>query len=93
MAGLSVERGMGSPAAYDLQGQGGGVVVTSASGTVTGKFRWIQVITDAVISSLSSNNLVGASGLVGISVNAGVGIGGSFQSIAVTSGVVIVYTA
>jgi len=82
---------MGSPAAYDLQGQGGGVVVTSASGAVAGRFRWLQVVNDAVISDITSSNLTSSSGLEGITIPAGVGIGGLFEGVTLTSGVVVAY--
>lgn len=84
---------MSSPVSYDLQGQGGGVVVTSDDGTVTGDFRWIQVVNDAVLDSLDSSNISGFSSLVDISLPAGTGFGGRFSEIAVTSGVVIAYYA
>lgn len=75
---------------YQLQGQNGGVVVTSASGTVTGQFRWISVITTAVIAGISSN-LTGEASLVGLSLAPGIGIGGETASFSLTSGVVIAY--
>lgn len=82
---------MANPYSYDLQGQGGGRVITSASGAVTGTFRWIQVVTDTVFSALSSSNVANASSLQTVTIPAGVGLGGRFESIAVTSGVVIAY--
>jgi TRAP-type C4-dicarboxylate transport system permease large subunit len=82
---------MANPYSYDLQGQGGGRVITSASGAVTGTFRWIQVVTDTVFSALSSSNVANASSLQTVTIPAGVGLGGRFESITVTSGVVIAY--
>jgi TRAP-type C4-dicarboxylate transport system permease large subunit len=82
---------MANPYSYDLQGQGGGRVITSASGAVTGTFRWIQVVTDTVFSALSSSNVANASALQTVTIPAGVGLGGRFESITVTSGVVIAY--
>jgi hypothetical protein len=82
---------MSSPVSYDLQGQGGGQVITSASGAVTGNFRWIQVVTDTVLSVLTSSNITNASGLQTITIPAGLGLGGRFTAITVTSGVVIAY--
>ena len=76
---------------YDLQGQGGGQVITSASGAVTGNFRWIQVVTDTVLSVLTSSNITNASGLQTITIPAGLGLGGRFTAVTVTSGVVIAY--
>jgi hypothetical protein len=83
---------MSSPVSYDLQGQGGGRVITSASGAVTGNFRWIQVVTDTVLSALTSSNITNASALQSITIPAGVGLGGRFEAITVTSGVVIAYS-
>ena len=82
---------MSSPVSYDLQGQGGGRVITSASGAVTGTFRWIQVITDTVLSVLTAPNLTNATALQTITIPAGIGIGGRITAITVTSGVVIAY--
>ena len=82
---------MSSPVSYDLQGQGGGRVITSASGAVTGTFRWIQVITDTVFSVFTAPNIATSTGLQSITIPAGVGIGGRITAITVTSGVVIAY--
>ena len=84
---------MSSPVSYDLQGQGGGQVVTSASGVVTGDFRWLQVVNDTVLSVLTSSNVTNASALQAITIPAGVGIGGRFSAITVTSGVIVAYNA
>ncbi len=83
---------MSSPISYDLQGQGGGVVV-SGGDSVTGNFRWIQVITDCVFSALQSDNVAQILLLQGPTIPAGIGIGGRFTEIELTSGVVIAYYA
>jgi len=83
---------MGNPADYNMQGQGGGIVL-NAGDSASGKFRWIQVINDAVIDDLISNNITDNDKLEDITIPAGVGIGGMFTSINVTSGVVIAYYA
>jgi hypothetical protein len=83
---------MSSPVSYDLQGQGGGIVI-SDSGTYTGNFRWIQGITDFEIYDIVSNNISNTAGLTGLTVPAGVGIGGKFTSIKLTSGSAIAYYA
>jgi hypothetical protein len=83
---------MSSPVSYDIQGQGGGQVITSASGAVTGVFRWVQVITDTVFSVVTAPNLTGATSLQTITIPAGVGIGGRITALTVTSGVVIAYS-
>ena len=88
---------MASPVAYDLQGQGGSIVLTSAAGftTYTGNIRWIQVVNDAVLATVASasGNVSGASRLQSITLPAGLGIGGNFSQVVLTSGVVIVYYA
>jgi len=83
---------MASPVSYDLQGQGGGVVLTGGMGHF-GSIRWIQVVNDAVLTNIDSDseNILGSSGLTGITLPAGLGIGGDFSNIDVLSGVVIVY--
>jgi hypothetical protein len=82
---------MSSPISYDLQGQGGGIVMDNSTGSINANFRWIQVINDTVLASIASNNITSASVLSGITIPAGVGIGGNFTQIEVTSGVVIAY--
>lgn len=92
---------MSSPVAYDLQGQGGSIVLSSVSSptalTYTGpnQIRWIQVVNDAVLATVvsASGNIQGASRLQGITLPAGLGIGGNFSQVVLTSGVVIVYFA
>lgn len=88
-----VKSGMSSPVSYDLQGQGGGVVINAAAGEVTGNFRWIQVITDTVITDIASSNITDDTTLTTITIPAGIGIGGRFTLISLTSGVVIAYYA
>jgi len=84
---------MASPVSYDLQGQGGGIVLSTAATTYTGKIRWIQVVNDAVLATVasSSGNITGASRLQSINLPAGLGIGGNFSQVILTSGVAIVY--
>lgn len=83
---------MASPISWDLQGQGGGTVLNAGT-TYTGPIRWIQVVTDTVLSALTSptGSIANVSRLVGPTLAGGLGIGGKFGSISVTSGVVIVY--
>ena len=87
-----IQVGMSSPVSYDLQGQGGGIVISDSS-TYTGNFRWIQVIQDCEIASISSSNIINDDEFTELTIPAGVGIGGSFTSIELTSGVVIAYYA
>jgi len=78
---------------YQLQGQGGGIVIGAAS-SATGTFRWIQVINDAVLDDLVSSNVISLAAIVDpVIIPAGIGIGGSFSSISVATGVVIAYYA
>jgi hypothetical protein len=78
---------------YQLQGQMGGKVFTSANGAVTGNFRWVQIVNDTVFSALASNIEDGNSKLITITHPAGTGIGGIITGFTVTSGVVIGYYA
>lgn len=84
---------MSSPVSYDLQGQGGGVVVGYATATVNGNFRWIQVVNDAVLSACVSDNIENSDDLTTVTLPAGLGIGGRFTSLTVSSGMVIAYYA
>lgn len=78
---------------YQLQGQGGGIVIGAGSST-TGNFRWIQVINDAVLDDLVSSNVIGLAAIIDpVILPAGLGIGGSFSSISVATGLVIAYYA
>jgi hypothetical protein len=86
---------MSSPVAYDLQGQGGSIVLNASVNTYTGNIRWIQVVNDAVLATVASasGNVSGSSRLASITLPAGLGIGGNFSQVVLTSGVVIVYYA
>ena len=78
---------------YQLQGQGGGVVVGAGSSMV-GNFRWIQVVNDTVLDDLTSDNVTNLPGIIDpVILPAGLGIGGSFSSISVATGLVIAYYA
>ena len=88
---------MSTPADYHLQGQKGSVVLSSVSSptalTYTGNIRWIQVVNDAVLGTVASasGNVANPTRLQSITLPAGLGIGGRFSSVTLTSGVVIVY--
>lgn len=81
---------MSSPISYDLQGQGGGIVLTDGDG-VSGDFRWIQVLTDTEFGGVSSSNIEDIFTKLNGTIPAGVGIGGKFTTINITSGIVIAY--
>ena len=83
---------MASPVSWDLQGQGGGTVLNAGT-SYSGNIRWIQVVNDAVLGTVASaaGNVLNPTRLQTITLPAGLGIGGRFSSVAVTSGVVIVY--
>jgi hypothetical protein len=85
---------MSTPVAYDLQGQNGSTVLNAGT-SYTGNIRWIQVVNDAVLGTVASasGNVSGSSRLASITLPAGLGIGGNFSQVVVTSGVVIVYYA
>jgi len=76
---------------YQLQGQQGGIVLTSADGAVSRNFRALSVVTDAVLSALASNLEGGSTKLITITLPAGLVIGGQITGVTVTSGVVIGY--
>lgn len=85
---------MAAPVSYDLQGQGGSTVLNAGTSyTGPNAIRWIQVVTDAVLGTVASasGNVANPTRLQTITLPAGLGIGGRFSSVAVTSGVVIVY--
>ena len=82
---------MSSPISYDLQGQGGGVTLSAGQDAV-GNFRWLQVVNDTVLADTASN-IINDPLLWGITIPAGVGIGGRFTYVAVQSGKVILYRA
>jgi hypothetical protein len=85
---------MASPISYDLQGQGGGIVLTGAGTSIgDGDFRWLQVVNDTVLGNLISDNVENPGDLAGITLPAGLGIGGRFSYIDVSSGAVIAYYA
>ena len=84
---------MSSPISYDLQGQGGGIVIDSTTGIVQGNFRWIQVITDTVFANITSSNIDINGTITATTIPAGIGFGGRFNLIEITSGVVIAYYA
>ena len=81
---------MATDASYNLQGIGGGIVL-GASDLYQGKIRWIQVINDAVIANIYSENITDDYKLVGITLPAGLGFGGKITGVLVGSGNVIVY--
>jgi hypothetical protein len=81
---------MSSPVSYDLQGQGGGEILATGE-SATKNIRWIQCLTDCVFTTISSPNLANASNMVGVTIPAGVGIGGLFDDVELTSGLAAVY--
>lgn len=86
---------MSSPVSYDLHGQGGGIVLEAGT-SATGVFRWIQVLNDTALrceSGQTAGNLDQIGRLDGVSLPAGVGFGGRFTKVDVTSGLVIAYYA
>lgn len=79
---------------FQSQGLDGGVVITdgevwtAASG---GGSRWVQFVTDTVLSSYEGNLRVGDTVLVGPTIGAGSFLGGIATEVGVTTGVVVVY--
>jgi hypothetical protein len=80
---------MSSPISYDLQGQGGGVVLVG--GVTVQQIRWIQCLNDCVFDTITADNLYYATNLVGPTIPAGVGIGGRIESVTLLSGLAIAY--
>ena len=84
---------MGRGDSYQLQGQQGGIVLTSDD-SATGTFRWIQAIEDSVLltdTGETAGNLTHIINLDGKTLPAGVGIGGVFSKVEIASGTVIAY--
>lgn len=88
------EKGLVMPRgdSYQLQGQQGGEVLTTGALTTGSSYRWVQVIQDTVLSDLEGN-LDNISDLTGVTIPAGIGIGGNITAVGVTSGLVIAYYA
>lgn len=80
---------MSSPISYDLQGQGGGVVMTT--GTTVTNVRWVQCLTDCVFDDFTSSNLLNSNDLANTTIPAGAGIGGKIESLTLLSGLAIAY--
>ena len=87
------EKGLVMPRgdSYQLQGQQGGEVLAAGS-TGTGPYRWVQTVQDTVFSNLEGN-LDNIGDLTGVTIPAGIGIGGNITAVGVTSGLVIAYYA
>lgn len=78
---------------YQLQGQMGGIVLTGAD-SATGKFRWIQAIDDSVLltdTGETAGNLADIINLDGKTLKAGMGLGGEFTKVQISSGTVVAY--
>jgi hypothetical protein len=80
---------MSSPVSYDLQGQGGGVVL-GGDDTAT-NVRWIQCLNDCVFSAFTIPSISNVSNMISVTIPAGVGIGGRIDSVTLSSGVAIAY--
>jgi len=81
---------MATDASYNLQGIGGGIVLTTGD-FYEGKIRWIQVLNDAELTTIVSDNITDDAKLAGNALPAGIGFGGKFTYVEVTSGIVIAY--
>ena len=80
---------MGFPS-ISTDGTAGGQVLTSASGATTGHFYAITTLEGSVLAAATVGNVTG---LVGVSVSAGLTVFGRWTSITVTSGTVVAYNA
>ncbi len=74
---------------YQLQGQQGGTVLEAGQGKTT-PTRWIQVVNDAVLTTITGN-MGNVSALQDIELPAGLGFGFEIETILVTSGVIIAF--
>jgi hypothetical protein len=82
---------MSSPVSYDLQGQGGGQVLSTNQATNATNVRWIQCLTDCTFSNFQSLNLGDSSDITLFTIPAGVGIGGRIESVTLGTGLAIAY--
>jgi hypothetical protein len=82
---------MSSPISYDLQGQGGGRVITSAGEPTATNVRWVQCLTDCVFTTFEASNLLSSADIEGVTIPAGVGVGGRIELVTITSGLAIAY--
>jgi hypothetical protein len=84
---------MSSPVSYDLQGQGGGQVLTTGEGSTqtASNVRWVQCLTDCVFDTVNASNLAESGTIEGKTIPAGVGFGGRFELVVITSGLAIAY--
>lgn len=85
-----VNKIMSSPISYDLQGQGGGVVLNG--GDTATNVRWVQCLTNCVFTTFTASNLTNSSDIATITIPAGVGIGGKIETVTLTSGLAIAYS-
>ena len=67
----------------------GGKLVTAATGNVTGDFWRMVALTDLVITSATTPNLIGS--LAGESISAGVELRLSFRALQLTSGSAVLF--
>ena len=74
-----------------MQGGNGGHVVNSGEGSVTGNFRWVQIVADANFSSITDETMENVADLQGFDHIAGTGFGGNITELTVASGTVIAY--
>lgn len=86
-SGLVMPRGD----SYQLQGQQGGEVLGNSESS-TGPFRWIQVIQDTTFATVEGN-LDNIDTLEATTIPAGIGIGGLFTNVSISTGLVIAYYA
>lgn len=77
---------------YQLQGQQGGEVIATGGLGTGSAYRWVQTVQDTVFSNLEGN-LDNIGDLTGVTIPAGIGIGGNITAVGVTSGLVIAYYA
>ena len=82
---------MSSPVSYDLQGQGGGQVLSPTGEVTATNVRWVQCLTDCTFSHFDASNLASSGDIEINTIPAGVGIGGRINSVSLSTGLAIAY--
>jgi len=80
--------------AFQLQGMDSGVVISDGqtwTAAADGGARWVQFVTDTVLSAYVGNLRNGEVYLPGSTLAQGSGIGGITTSLSVTTGIVAIY--
>ena len=63
------------------------------AGQGAGPFRWIQILQDTEFETIADASIVESALLAGAVIPAGIGLGGNFTGVTLTSGVAMGYKA